>query len=702
MTATRQVYWNIDGHLWLYLFFALALFSFGYGVYRRLQLWKMGQPENRWQEVGAGIKDVLLYGFGHKRILKEGYPGIMHFTIFLGFVFLVFATAIITLQADLGIQLFKGNLYLFIKLTANLFGLAAVVGVLMAYYRRYIKRPDRLDNKPDDAITLALIFAILVTGFLIQGVRMATQPDPWATWGFVGYWLIAPLQAIFNEAELLSLHKLLWWVHLFLAMFFIGYFPYSKLFHILLGPLNQFFRKRGAIGVPALIDFEDETLESYGLSQFKELSWKTLFNSDACLRCGRCQDNCPAYTSGKHLNPKQIIQDIRIRMEEEGKALAEAKKAYKEVAKQAQSTGAKEVASSTEQNQVAAIAVNGESLEGFLPPGRALIGEVIPEDDLWSCTTCRSCEAQCPVFVEHVDKTIDMRRNLVLSEARFPSEAQLAFRNMENNGNPWGIGWSNRAEYLTALEVPTFEDNPEAEILYWPGCSGAFDARNQKVAAALVKLLRQAKVNFAILGNDEKCCGDSARKLGNEFLYQTLATENIEVMKGYGVKKVLTQCPHCFNVLKNEYPQLGGDFEVVHHTTYLKELLQNGQLKIGKLTGEDKVTYHDSCYLGRYNQIYDEPRELLRLAGLEVIEMPKHGEKSFCCGAGGGRMWLEEHGGQRINEMRTEEALQTGASLVGTACPFCLTMINDGVNASETADQAKVMDIAEILAQTIN
>jgi len=704
MPATRQVYWNIDGHVWLYLFFAITLMVLGYGVYRRLRLWKMGQPENRWQEVWAGIKDILVYGLGHKRILKEGYPGIMHLSIVLGFLFLVFATAVITLHADLGLPLFQGNLYLFIKFTANFFGLAAILGILMAFVRRYILRPDRLDNKPDDAITLGLIFAILVTGFLIQGARMAAEPDPWAIWGFVGYWLITPLQTLFNEGELLSLHKLLWWIHLALAFLFMAYFPYSKLFHVILGPLNQFFRKRGAVGVPALIDFEDESVENYGISEFKELSWKTLFNSDACLRCGRCQDNCPAYVSGKHLNPKQIIQDLRVRMEEEGKALAEARKFAK---KNANSPGAAEAASTKEMIGNAASNVKDEEEELLIAPGRALIGEVIPEEDLWACTTCRSCEEQCPVFVEHVDKTIDLRRNLVLTEARFPAEAQLAFRNMENNGNPWGIGWSKRAEFLSGLEVPTMEENPEAEILYWPGCSGAFDARNQKVAAAVVRLLRQANVNFAILGNEEKCCGDSARKLGNEFLFQTLAGENIEVMKSYGVKKILTQCPHCFNLLKHEYPQLGGDFEVVHHTTYFRELLQDGRLTLGKYEDKKssraplKVTYHDSCYLGRYNQIYREPRELLRLAGLTIIEMPRHGGKSFCCGAGGGRMWLEEHGGQRINELRTKEALTTGAELVGSACPFCLTMINDGINAQEGAVQVKALDVAEILVQAL-
>jgi Fe-S oxidoreductase/nitrate reductase gamma subunit len=679
MVATREVYWNIEGEHWMYLLFVLALVAFGYGVYQRVKLWKLGSSENRWGDAWQGIKNIFVYSLVQKRVLKEGYMGIMHLSLFVGFLFLAFATAIITLQADLGLQIFKGYLYIFIKITSNLFGLAAVIAILMAAYRRYIVRAKEMNNKPDDAITLLLIFVILITGFVIEGVRMAADPGPYDIYGFAGLWLAPAFRAMLSVAQLEVLHRGLWWFHLVLAMIFIGYMPYSKMFHIVLAPVNHFFRKQGPLGVPTLIDFEDESLEKYGVSSLRELSWKTLFNTDVCLRCGRCQDNCPAYLSGKHLNPKQAIQDIRGLMEEEGAAIAQLKK----------TGGVTEAACATDGG--------GSCTEQI--SSRTLVGDVIPEADLWACTTCRACEQSCPVFVEHVDKTIDMRRHLVLDESRFPSQATLAFRNMEGKGNPWGLPRNTRGTFLTDMGVQTIAENPTAEILYFAGCSASYDARNQKVAAAVVTLLRAAGVNFAILGNEEDCCGDSARKLGNELLFQSLASGNIETMKGYGVKKVVTACPHCFNMMKNEYPQLGGDFEVVHHTTFFKELATQGKLKLGKAAGKT-VTYHDSCYLGRYNNIYNDPRELFKTVGLNITEMERHGEKGFCCGAGGGAMWLEEHEGDRINFMRTDQAVAI-ADLVGTACPFCLTMINDGIKARELTESKKVMDIAEILAEVL-
>ncbi|MFR5000440.1 MAG: (Fe-S)-binding protein, partial [Slackia sp.] len=334
------------------------------------------------------------------------------------------------------------------------------------------------------------------------------------------------------------------------------------------------------------------------------------------------------------------------------------------------------------------------------PPERvALVGSALSEAALWSCTTCGACQEQCPAMIEIPSKIVKMRTYQVSMESAFPGEAQQAFRALETNGNPWGLGWRTRKNWTEGLDVPTIAENPEAEYLYWPGCSGAFDARNRKVSVALVKLLKEAGVDFAILGNEEKCCGEAARRMGNEYVYFMLASENIATMNSYGVKKIVTQCPHCFTSLSVDYPQLGGNYEVIHHTELLKRLVDGGRLPQAAGAAPRRVAYHDSCYLGRYNGIYDAPRALLHAAGDEVVEMQRSHAESFCCGAGGGRMWLEENEGARINAARAEQALATGAEEVCTACPFCLTMLSDGIAAQ--SDRVAVRDVAEILAEAL-
>jgi Fe-S oxidoreductase/nitrate reductase gamma subunit len=658
--ATRELYWNIAGHWLLYPLFVVALAVFACGFYRHWRLWRLGRPGKRQHQFWRGVWDVLSFGFGHRRTLKSPYPGVMHVLMFWGAVLLVFATAVVALQADLGITVFRGGLYLFIKFSANLAGLLVLLGIVLAAVRRYVIRPQYLDNRPDDAVTLSLIAVILITGFLIQGVRMAVVPDPWAEWGFVGYWLAGSFEAA-GRSGILILHRVLWWLHLSLTLGFIAYLPYSKMFHMLLAPANQFMRSRGPVGIPEMIDFEDDGIESYGIGALENLPRKTLFDTDVCLRCGRCQDSCPATASGKHLNPKTAIQDLNAFILETGRA----------------TSGAKEDAS-----------------------GRELIGDVILEKDLWSCTTCRACEVACPVFVGHVDKTVEMRRNLVLMEGRFPDQARLVFRNLEVNGNPLGESALIRGDHLRKLGVPTVGENPDAEILFWPGCTGSLDARNQKTSAAFVRLTAAAGVSLASLGNEEKCCGEPARRLGNEFLFQSLAAGNIEVMNGYGITKIVTLCPHCLNTLKHEYPQLGGDFEVLHHTQFLSELRVAGRLRLAP-SGRKTVTYHDSCYLGRYNGMFEQPRDLLKAAGVDLAEMPRRRAKAFCCGGGGGRMWLEEDEGERINNIRTDEVLSVSPEIAAVACPYCLTMLKDGVDAREASDRVVVMDIAEILQPAV-
>ena len=405
-----------------------------------------------------------------------------------------------------------------------------------------------------------------------------------------------------------------------------------------------------------------------GVRVLEEYTWKDLLDAQACIKCGRCQENCPAYLSGKELSPMHFIQNIAAQNKTRGEVLLKVPEDAR-----------------TEEQQA------------LLDEG--VVGTVISEDALWQCTTCRACSELCPARVVHPDKDIKARTYQVCMESAFPPEAQQTFRNLETNGNPWGIGWQKRIDWTRDLDVPTIEENPTAEYLYWPGCSGAYDARSRKVATAFVHLMKQAGVDFAILGNAEKCCGDSARRLGNEYLYYMLAQENIETLNNAGVKKIVTQCPHCLQALSVDYPQMGGNFEVLHHSQLLAQLIAEGKLKPGA-SEYQQVTYHDSCYLGRYHGQYDAPRAVLTQgAQVQLNEMERNESKSFCCGAGGGHMWLEEPAGKKINHMRAEQALETHADALVTACPFCLTMLSDGVAFHDATMPVK--DLAEVYYEAL-
>jgi len=670
----RELFWNISNHWLIYPLFLISVVIFAYGLNKRIKLWRLGQPDYRWDDLPKRIWDTLAELLGHRSLLREKFPGLMHLFIFWGFLVLTVGTAIVALQADFGITTLVGNFYLLFSLAMDLAGLTIFIGILMAAYRRYIVKPDRLDNKADDGISLLLILLILLTGFAAEGLRIAGTGDPWAVWTPVGQVFAVPFAGMSGDI-IAGTFTVFWWIHFILALAFIAYLPYSKLFHIITGTVNQLAVSHQPAGALSMVDLEDEEKESYGVSKLEEFTWKQLLDEDACTRCGRCQDNCPAYLTGKNLSPKKLTQDLKEYLKTTGTALLD-------------------------NTKMAAQGVNREvavAAEDNTAPGRVLIGDVIEEETIWSCTTCRSCMEQCPVKVEHVPKVVDMRRNLVLVESSFPAEAQLTFRNMENNGNPWGVGWANRADWIEGLGVTTLDENKEVEYLYWVGCAGSFDDRNKRVAKAVVKILQAAGVSFGILGVEEKCCGDSARRLGNEYLYQTLALENIETINGYGIKKIITHCPHCFNTLKNEYPQMGGNYEVIHHTRLIQGLLLDGKLSF-KDGGQLRLTYHDSCYLGRYNNIYEPPRMILNsIPGVCLTEMERNRDAGFCCGAGGGRMWLEENTGKRINIERTGQALTTGPQVIATNCPYCLTMFEDGLKAGEQGEGVRALDLAEIV-----
>jgi Fe-S oxidoreductase/nitrate reductase gamma subunit len=642
----------------LFLLFVVAV-VFLYGFYRRSRLWLIGKKENRTDRPKDRLISIWAYVVGHKRMLKDAYPGWMHLFIFYGFlvpfIIIVITQANFTLPAPLALPL---------SLFFDLVGALGIVGLIMAFYRRYVKKPDNLtyDTTVSNLIALLFLLGIFGLGFCVEGLRIARTHPGWAGWTPIG-WVFSQFFSGMGDANQILLHRLLWRLHLFLVLGFVAFIPYSRMLHIFTGPANVYMRQLTSKGaLPPIRDFE--TAETFGASKLEDLTWKQLFDMDACTRCGRCLDHCPAYQSGKPLAPKKNWDSIRAHMEEKGALIRKGK---------------------------------DPEAEG----GKKLIGDVISEDVIWACTNCLACAMVCPVFIPCVDKFLEMRRYLVLMESRFPPEVQLVFRNMENNNNPWGVGLGLRADWAKGLGLKTLAEDGEVDFLFWVGCAGSFDDRNKRVATSLVKTLRASGAKFSFLGTEEGCCGDSARRIGNEYLYQTLVQANIEVLNNYGVKKILTMCPHCFNTLKNEYPQFGGNYEVMHYTEFLADALTSGKLKLTKPI-DKVVTYHDSCFLGRGNEIYEAPRTILRaIPGLRLVEMERSGVRSFCCGAGGGRMWMEEKIGTRINQIRTEQAVQTKAESVATACPYCLTMLGDGIKEKGLEESMTSFDLSELVEKAM-
>lgn len=677
----REVFWNAENFEGLlFAFTAVALAIFAYGIYKRWQIWTaLGKPEVRNDNIKERVKLLFLNGLLQIKTFKDVYPGLMHGLIFFGFFVLIFGAAFDATEfhvaEPLGVPFLTGKFYLFFSFLMEVFGLFVLIGVIMAAERRYVTKPDRLgykeesDNTPDDAIVLLLLGGIIVTGFIIEALRIHVTNPPWEVWSFIGYTLSKAFAGVdYGTAK--TLHKVMWWVHTFIALGFIAYIPYSRLLHIITTPANHFMGSLKPAGyLEPIRDFE--TAESFGAGQLEDLTWKQIFDSDACTRCGRCQDGCPAYLSGKPLSPKKVIQDIKTYWLERAPLVAEAKKA--------------------------AIKAGGEATPEIPAPEKAMVGEVIDLNELWACTNCMYCMEHCSASIEHVPKIVNMRQYKVLTEADFASELQLTFRNMENNSNPWGVGSHMRADWAKDLGIKTLAEEPNVEYLFYVGCAGSFDDRGKKVAVAFAKILQAAGVSFGILGTEEGCCGDSAMRGGNEYLSQTLMQTNIEIMNGYGVKKIICTCPHGYNTLKKDYPNFGGNYEVYHHTEIIGHLITTGRITFKKPV-DGHFTYHDSCFLGRYNNIYDQPRTILKaVPGMKLTEMERKMDKSFCCGAGGARMWMEEHDGERINNMRTDQAIATNADTIAVACPFCLTMMSDGIKAREKEEGMTSLDIAEVV-----
>ena len=698
-TASREVLWNVSSQWVLYPCLAIAVGLCAFFLYRRWRMCGVGAPQDRSGDRAKRLLGVVKDSLLQVTVLKDRVIGINHVLMYACMLVMLVATASVALQADFGLPIVQGAYYLyFLSLATDIAGGMFCVVMVALIVRRVLRRNSGVTSTWSDYLILALLFVMGVTGFILEGLRIYETADPWAAWSPIGNLFSYLFVGMSSQTALLA-HKVLWYFHMILAFGLMATWAYTKLVHVFLIPVAVYYRNLDNPGTLPAIDCEDETLETFGAGHLTDLTWKDLLDSQACIRCGRCERSCPAFATGKALSPMALMQGIYGEMCAYDANLRAAAKAG------AAAGGDVAAAGAAAGGGVAATdAAAGGDASPAIVEQKPLVGTAISADALWSCTTCGACMQVCPALLEHTPKIVKMRTFQTSMESDFPQVAQTAFRGMENNGNPWGLGWKTRDKWTRNLDVPvpTLGENPDAEYLYWPGCSGAFDSRNRKVTAAMVNLLNQAQVSWAILGNEEKCCGDAARRLGNEFVYYTLAMENIETLKAYGVKKIITQCPHCYQTLTVDYPQLGGEFEVIHHSQFLSDLVAQGRLQAaaaGTCGSADaacgSVTFHDSCYLGRYNHIYEQPRDVVAATGATLVEMDRCREKSFCCGAGGGQMWLEEMGDARINAVRAHEALVTGADVIATGCPFCLTMLSDGVAAA--GSEVPVKDIAELL-----
>ena len=678
MNAATYTILGIPNYILLAIAIITALAFFINRVKYLYLILRVGKEDDRFKDAGTRIKTVLKRMFLQICVLKDVKPndlaGIGHAMIFYGF--LCFAFSYLFMFGRGFIPGFTFHLLGdgFAKVFPMILDIAALMvmaGIIWALIRRYILKPERLEMTGEAGIILGIIFCLMIFHFLMEGFEMNADPAEAGSFAFVGAAFAGLFSGLGKSAQE-ALFIASWWIHCLLVLGFMVLIPYSKHLHLILAPFNIYFRSlepRGALR--PITDMEEA--ETFGVSNIEEFTWKQLLDLYTCAECGRCEINCPAHLSEKPLSPRHLIHDLKVHLLEKGPHLMS-------------SGNGEGTETGTEQEEYA---------------GPSLIGEVVSEDKIWSCVTCGSCVEQCPVYNEHVDKIVDMRQYMVLMESNFPPEVQAVFRNMENNSNPWGIGWATRADWAKDLGVKIMAEDSDVDILYWVGCAGSFDDRNKKISTSLVNIFNKAGVNFGILGVEEKCCGDSARRIGNEYLFQMLATENIEILKGYNVRKIVTQCPHGYNTLKNEYPQFGGNFEVLHHTEFIADLIEKGKLKLTTPVNKT-IAYHDSCYLGRYNDLYEAPRKILEnVPGVRLVEMERNRGKSFCCGAGGGRMWMEEHLGKRINEMRLDNALDVRPDLISTACPFCLTMFEDAIKEKDLAETLTGKDIIEIVEEAM-
>jgi Fe-S oxidoreductase/nitrate reductase gamma subunit len=695
-TPQRREYWNIRGYWVLYLFLSALIATLLYVPFRRGRLYRLGRKEMRIDNIPQRLKNAFSRGATAHRVFRDPYAAIYHTCIYTSIIALTIVTTLLLVDNEIwqplaGDPFLRGNVYLVYKFCGDLFGVIGLVGVTMAGIRRYVTRKPRVqwDQQWEDQVILGLLAFLLLSGLIQQGMRIgATELQPatsgvffsghpdWSHWAPVGFLVGKAMISLGAGVVLMErIHRTLWWMHMPAAFIWLSLIAYTKLGHIFLAPANGFFKSLkpyGRLSYPtnlldeaAAASMSEE--QTFGAAKLQDLSWKQLFDSDVCVRCGRCTNACPSHVAGQPLSPMSIVQNVKDYMSEFGPALATARE-----------RGVAEP-----------------------QPSRTLVGESVAEEQLWSCRTCGACMQECPVFIEHIPTIIDFRRHLVMDQGSIPATAQAALQNIEQRGHPWRGTQLQRTTWMENMQVPQFTG--EQEYLYWVGCTGALVDRNVPITQAVIRLMMDAGVDFGVLGAQETCNGDPARRLGNEFTFQTQVQANGELFKALNVRKVITHCPHCFNVFANEYPDFGVQFEVIHHSVFLQQLIEQGKLRPKNAFGQ-KVTFHDSCYLGRHNGIYEAPRDVLKsIPGLDLIEMPRNRDKGFCCGAGGGMIWLEEKKGRRVNQVRAEEAIATGADVVAVACPFCIQMFEDAIPALQPDEEHRMraVDIAELLEASV-
>ncbi len=700
----------MNGLLWINLIATLLVIAyaaslFTYLLKTRTAYVKLGKKVEFDNRVKERLEKVWVNVFGQKKLFKDKKSGIMHLLLFYGFILVQFGAIDFIIKGIYpGAHLPFGPVYPVFTFFEEIVTLTVLVAILYAFYRRYIEKLVRLKRGWKSGLVIIFITGIMITVLLGNGMAMIWHGHE-ASWAEPVASSISFILGWIGETAAISVFYVAWWLHLLIILTFLVYIPQSKHFHLIAGPLNVYLNRLDRPGKLKAINFEEEPEDEnaeiyYGAKRIEDFTQLQLVDLYACVECGRCTNMCPATGTGKMLSPMDIIVKMRDHLTNTG-AVVTGKQPWvpsfvfgniegNQLAAEANSIGAKESAATAEVYT------------------KSLIGEVITEEELWACTTCRNCEDQCPVMNEHVDKIIDMRRYLVLTEGRLNPDAQRAMTNIERQGNPWGLNRKEKEDWRGLREdvhVPTVKEvqkaGEEFEYLFWVGSMGSYDNRSQKIALSFAKLLNEAGIKFAILGSKEKNSGDTPRRLGNEFLFQDLAAKNIEEFEKNEVKKIVTIDPHAFNIFKNEYPDFGLEAEVYHHTELLAQLVKEGKL-VPKYEVNEKITFHDSCYLGRYNDVYDPPREILKsIPGVTLVEMERNHERGMCCGAGGGLMWMEEETGHRINVARTEQALAVNPTVISSGCPFCLTMLTDGTKAKEVEEDVKTYDVAELLEKAV-